>query len=216
MQLLAPALQMPATSFINRHYREQVIPTALVLYTSLAQDVIGDVDLELGHILPESMFTISGTVQPSWPIWRGNSAGNSGRAILNGGASDTRGSTDDNSFEISQSIATGTTGEESRPAGYSLGVGDSSTDNRGFQQYFSDGIRVTADDVPDGNGGSESGSNDPLSRYGGTRAKAITGFVPGPWVIFRDNLEQYVEFYREQALALEQLLGGVGMEDIFC
>ncbi|CAM9490404.1 unnamed protein product [Ectocarpus fasciculatus] len=55
-----------------RHYREEVVPTALELYASLAQDVLEGVDLEVGHTLPESIFVVTGTVRPSWPRWGGS------------------------------------------------------------------------------------------------------------------------------------------------
>eukprot|EP00752_Nemacystus_decipiens_P006235 g5625.t1 len=55
-----------------RHYREEVIPTALKLYASLPQDVLEGVDLEVGHTLPESVFVMTGTARPSWPRWGGS------------------------------------------------------------------------------------------------------------------------------------------------
>lgn len=61
------------TCICGRYYREEVIPTALLLYASLPQDVLEGVDLEVGHTLPESVFVVTGTTRPSWPRWDGNS-----------------------------------------------------------------------------------------------------------------------------------------------
>lgn len=63
--------------FARRHYRAEIIPTALALYASLPQDTLEGVDLEVGHTLPESVFVVTSTVRPSWPRWGGNPSGTS-------------------------------------------------------------------------------------------------------------------------------------------
>lgn len=92
-----------------RNYREEIIPTALELYASLAQDVLEGVDLEVGHTLPESIFVVTGTARPSWPRWGGSpSAATATPRLIEGGAG--RGSNDVDGSHTTRNNGSGGTG----------------------------------------------------------------------------------------------------------
>ncbi|CBN78508.1 hypothetical protein Esi_0126_0067 [Ectocarpus siliculosus] len=92
-----------------RNYREEIIPTALELYASLAQDVLEGVDLEVGHTLPESIFVVTGTARPSWPRWGGSpSAATATPRLIEGGAG--RGSNDVDGPDTTRNNGSGGTG----------------------------------------------------------------------------------------------------------
>ncbi|CAM9625209.1 unnamed protein product [Hapterophycus canaliculatus] len=62
-----------------------------------------------------------------------------------------------------------------------------------------------------GGGGTGSGGGEaPRARGpcgGGIGCTATTGFVPGPWVVFRVARGDYLDFYRNQSAALDQVVG---------
>lgn len=165
-----------------------MIPTALKLYASLPQDVLEGVDLEVGHTLPESVFALTGTARPSWPRWGG-----------------------------SPSVVTATTPTIEGERGNAPGSSGAGSHRPG---------RAGAGD--DGGGGSGSGgmgirdgrfiSGSPFGGGGGDSGRAIGGgggrgrFLPGPWVVFRVAREEYLKFYRAQATALDQAIGGSAVE----
>ena len=153
-----------------RYYVEEIIPTARALYTSLPQDVLEGVDLEVGHTLPESMFAITGAVRPSWPRWGGN-----------------------------PSTLRRPLGQTSLAGGGGGGSGDagSRTSNNGSS----------------GGGGSANNGVESMDEW-----KEVAGFVPGPWVVFFVERQDYLDFYASQAEALEQVVGGYGteLEDMVC
>eukprot|EP00904_Undaria_pinnatifida_P012381 jgi/Undpi1/8273/HiC_scaffold_25.g10742.m1 len=155
---------------IHRYYVEEIIPTARALYTSLPQDVLEGVDLEVGHTLPESMFAITGAVRPSWPRWGGN-----------------------------PSTLRRPLGQTSLAGGGGGGSGDagSRTSNNGSS----------------GGGGSANNGVESMDEW-----KEVAGFVPGPWVVFFVERQDYLDFYASQAEALEQVVGGYGteLEDMVC
>lgn len=95
---------------MGRHYREEVIPTALDLYASLAQDVLEGVDLEVGHTLPESIFVVTGTARPSWPRWGGSPSVASATPPLIEGGGAGRGSNDVNGSDTRRNNGSGGTG----------------------------------------------------------------------------------------------------------
>lgn len=181
---------------MRRHYREEVIPTALKLYTSLAQDVLEGVDLEVGHTLPESVFVMTGTVRPSWPRWGGSpsAATTTTPSIEGGGRGNVPGS-----------------GVGGHGTGHAATGGERGGDGVGGGGTGSGGERF----IRGGSYSRRSGGSGGMRYAGGWEGVGggrRGGFMPGPWVVFRVAREEYLEFYRGQAAALDQAIGGSTIE----
>lgn len=184
--LIAVPIPPPLHIRLHRHYRDEVIPTALELYASLPQDILGGVDLEVGHMLPEAMFVITGIARPSWRHWEplASPAAPQRHAInfSNGHA------------------ANDYTGHGYGGYGYASGV--SIRGRRGGRS----GVAVEEDNRSSARG---------EGRLDGTSCSAgglegWLGFEPGPWIIFRLTQAEYLEFYAAQAVALDEAIGGMG------
>lgn len=176
-----------------RHYREEVIPTALKLYASLPQDVLEGVDLEVGHTLPESVFVITGAARPSWPRWGGSPSAVATTPSIEGSRGNGPGSgagSHGTGHGGGGSGGMGSRGGRFIPGGYFNGSGSGSRRSSGGSVG---GMRCA--------GGWEGAGG----RRGGM-------FMPGPWVVFRVAREEYLEFYRDQAAALDQAIGGSTVE----
>ena len=176
-----------------RHYREEVIPTALKLYASLPQDVLEGVDLEVGHTLPESVFVMTGTARPSWPRWGGSPSSAVTAATP--------------SIEGQREHA-----PDSHGAGHGGGGGGEMgfgggrfIPGRAFSGSGGGGVRMGGGGMRCAGGWEGGGGGS-----GGGGGRGV--FLPGPWVVFRVAREEYQEFYRGQAAALDQAIGGSTVE----
>lgn len=197
---------------LHRHYRDEVIPSALALYTALAQDTIEGVDLEVGYMMPDSILAVSRTERPSWPRWSGV-----GRALYGDtpwgyyGANIGVGEGGNRPLGINQS-----TPSPIRESNVQRGVRSTGTVH-GDSVFVSSPPSSTAVD-PDGAVGEAgrriAGSHGQPLAFGADQLRRQAAFVPGPWVVFLMRQQEYLDFYRGQASALEQLVGGMTTEDV--
>lgn len=151
----------------------------------------------MGHTLPESMFVLTGTVRPSWPRW-----GESPSAPPLTGRTGSYANVNRDNTNGSNTNSNSTNGNTVQSNNDGRGEGRSEAGSFG-QFFFRNG--------PGGLGGGG------MMRCGGGW-QGGQGFLPGPWMIFRVAREDYLEFYRGQKEALDQVVGGAtaGLEDMLC